>query len=314
LLVVCGDPAPAAASGLPDRWEELRRDDLMVAAVTYRLAVANAALCREKLSPQPGFVVHSIEQYGQRDRDGAVRSFGLGNHVAVMAVVADSPAALAGLRADDQIFLVNGRALSRPIPASAVPTNARLEEARQLLQAEMTKGAVVLRVSRPDGARDLRFAPEMGCPSNVELVPGAAVNAWANGQGVVVSAGLLERCATDADLALVIAHELAHNLLHHDQQLARAGIRRNGLLHDAGAGSAEMRATEEQADRLGVHLAAAAGYDLSGAAAFLGGLQMRAGAAQAASTHPAPGRRLAMLTAAIALEAAGPAPKAPSIM
>ena len=293
-------PAQAAMSPLTEKWGELRRNDLRVATVMYRLTIANRQHCRGAREPQPGFALHSLEQYGPADRKKVAQNFGLGAHVGVMAVVADSPAARAGLRADDQLVAVNGRELPSLAVDAAQPTNARLEAAREALLAEMQPGEVALLVTGSGGDHTVRFTPEEGCRSAAELVPGDEVNASADGRRVIVSAGLLERCATEDDLAFVIAHELAHNLLHHASRLARLGISSDGLLALAGSGTAEMRKTEEEADRLGVRLAMAAGYDLSGAGSFLSGLQARDREDGPPSTHPALDRRLALLTAAIA--------------
>lgn len=163
----------------------------------------------------------------------------------------------------------------------------------------MAKGEVSLRVSGAGGLRNLRFTAEIGCASNVELVTGTAVNAWADGRGVMISDGIVAKCGSDGALALVIAHELAHNLLHHSQRLAADGTA-VGRLRLTGSASAEMRETEEEADRLGVRLAQGAAYDLSDAVAYLGPLFEREGGGPSAPTHPAPARRLALLRAAIA--------------
>jgi len=61
-----------------------------------------------------------------------------------------------------------------------------------------------------------------------------------------------------------------------------------------------MRETEEEADRLGVRLATAAGYDLRGAGPFLSGLMASIGPDQPVTTHPATARRLALLGVDIA--------------
>ncbi|MEA3003266.1 MAG: hypothetical protein QOH81_2054 [Sphingomonadales bacterium] len=275
---------------------------MRVAGVAYQLSLANRRLCRGALAPQLGFVLHGIEQYGAADRPEAARRFGLASYVGVMAVVAGSPAQRSGLAADDQLVSVNGRALSAAT-ASAAPTRAQVERAQHILAEEMGTGAVRLRVSGANGLRDVRFTAEAGCASSVELATGEEVNAWADGQRVVVSDGMVEQCGTDGDLALVIAHELAHNLLHHSRRLAAGGsVRRLRL---TGSGSVEMRETEEEADRLGVRLARAAAYDLSDAVSFLDALLQADGAGRAATTHPAPARRLALLRAAIAAAGVG---------
>lgn len=297
-LLAMGSVAPVLAAGQPlDRFERLREQDLRVASVAYRLSTANAGLCRDALAPQFGFVLHSIEQYGPADREEAARHFGLGPRVGIMAVVAGSPAAAAGLIAGDQLITISGRDPGT-IGAGSVPSRAAVDRAQLILAEEMERGPVTLRVSGPGGERDVRFGAERGCPVNAELIPGDEVNAWADGTRVMVSDALLRRCASDDDLALVIGHEMAHNLLHHRQRLAAEGVSANRLLPLTESGSLAMRETEEEADEFAVRLASGASYDLSGAEAFMSSLLDRG--LPAAATHPAPDRRLALLHAAIA--------------
>lgn len=171
-------------------------------------------------------------------------------------------------------------------------------------------GRVAERLARTNGARVLclsavtRRAADMagqpGCPATATLIPGDAVNAWADGARIVVSEGLFRRCGSDADLALIVAHEMAHNLLHHRQRLAALGVAADPSAPVSAAAAVQVRETEEEADRLAVQLVSEAGYDLSGAESFMRGL-MTSGRAVAA-THPAPTRRLALLRAAIAAQ------------
>jgi predicted Zn-dependent protease len=161
----------------------------------------------------------------------------------------------------------------------------------------MQRGSVTLRVTAEGRTRDVTFTATRGCPSNVELVPGEAVNAWADGTRVIVSEGLLDKCASDADLALVIGHEMAHNLLHHRRRLGADRIVANSLLPMTGAASQEIRETEEEADRVGAGLAIAAAYDLADFETFMTTLVNPR--IQVAGTHPEPSRRLLLLRAAI---------------
>ncbi|MGZ8998998.1 MAG: M48 family metalloprotease [Allosphingosinicella sp.] len=296
--------APAwAEAPSTTRWERLRGADLRVANVAYRLSVANKSLCSGALAPQLGFVVHGIEQYGPADRESAALGLGLGSRPGVMAVIAHSPAGKAGLLAGDQLLAVNGVDLGAGDGAAAAPpTRAFVERAQRILADQMGKGSATLSISRAGAVSDLTFAAEMGCPVSVELVPGQAVNAWADGARIVVSHGILARCATDDDLALVIGHELAHNLLDHSRMPSAAGGAAGLLSLIPGQGSAQVREHEEEADRLAVRLARAADYKLDGAEAFLGGLLEAEAGGSGPSTHPMPFRRLALLRAAIAAQ------------
>lgn len=192
---------------------------------------------------------------------------------------------------------MNGRALDTAETISTTGSaRAAVDLAQDILAEEMAKGTVVLRIFRASEIREVRFTAAIACMSTVELVTGDEMNAWADGERVVVSEGIVARCSSDDDLALVIAHELAHNVLHHAQRLAAMG--RKAAL--SAADLAEKRDTEEKADELGVRLATAAGYDLRNAPQFLTGLLDANGPDPAAGTHPATARRLALMRTEIA--------------
>jgi len=270
-----------------------------VASVAYRLSLANSARCADIVAPQHGLILHSLDQYGGADREDAARHFGLGADVNVMAVVEGSPAARAGLAPDDRLIAINGQALA-PSAAASRPSRAPVERAERMIAQASEKGEIVLRVGSSRGEHDVRFRADRGCPADVELLPGDAVNAWADGERVVVSAGIVRRCRDDDDLALVIAHELAHNLLHHGRRLASAPDRKGGLFLRSGTTARGTQKAEEEADRLAVRLTRAAGYDLSGAGDFLTDVAGAGPPAPGARTHPTLRRRLALLKREIA--------------
>ena len=71
----------------------------------------------------------------------------------------------------------------------------------------------------------------------------------------------------DDELAAILAHEIAHNLLRHPQRLAAAKVSR-GILSAVTGGAAKIKQTEIEADRLSIWLMANAGYDPQGAIRF----------------------------------------------
>ncbi|MFP4610548.1 MAG: M48 family metallopeptidase, partial [Thiohalophilus sp.] len=149
------------------------------------------------------------------------------------------------------------------------------------------------------------------------------VNAWAMAGGrMAVYTGLLEQLnLTDAELAQIMGHEIAHALANHTaEQMSVAmatqlGVTAVGVATDAsektlgaGAIAAQLavqlpnsRTAEAEADRIGIELAARAGYDPQAAVtlwqkmAKVGGK----GPPQFLSTHPAPGNRQKTLSALV---------------
>jgi predicted Zn-dependent protease len=241
-------------------------------------------------------VLHAVEQYGAADRSAATGHFGLTANVSVMAVVEGSPAARAGIQADDRLIAVNEQAFAPNAAASKLNSSrAPVQQAHRTIFRALEKGEISLRVSGSRGERHVRFRADRGCPADVELLPGDDVNAWADGERVVVSAGILRRSRGDDDLALVIAHELAHNLLRHGRGSVIETDRRGTLFLPSGTAVGGTQRAEEEADRLAVKLAKAAGYNLSGAAAFLADVAGVGPASSGARTHPPLGRRVALL-------------------
>lgn len=144
------------------------------------------------------------------------------------------------------------------------------------------------------------------------------VNAFATPGGhIFVTRGLLARMKNEAELAGVLAHEIAHVLKKHHLK----AIQKNAQLELAGTALSLSRRTEDadkrtkllaagselylrgldksdelEADRLGVVIAARGGYDAYGLPAVLQTLQAMnpedSGLALMFKTHPAPAERL----------------------
>jgi predicted Zn-dependent protease len=165
-------------------------------------------------------------------------------------------------------------------------------------------------------------SPRPGLPWRFGVLEAPQVNAFAVPGGTIfVTRGLLAAMKSEAELAGVLAHEIAHVLQKHHlkaiQKGAQTSLAGDALalaLKDARSSQARDKllslgtelytrgldkADELEADRLGVVLAARAGYDSYGLPAVLQSLQaMNAQDSSLAlmfKTHPAPGERLAML-------------------
>ncbi len=148
----------------------------------------------------------------------------------------------------------------------------------------------------------------------VNLFDTEAINAFCMAGGKIgVYSGLLDRLRlTDDELAAVIGHEIAHALREHvreqvslqyAQQLpvlligALTGneslVRLGDLVAEVTLGLPRSRQAETEADRIGVELAARAGYDPRAAVTLWRKMREAGGSAPAAflSTHPSPADR-----------------------
>lgn len=141
------------------------------------------------------------------------------------------------------------------------------------------------------------------------------VNAWCMAGGrMAIYTGLIKQLdPTDDELAQVMAHEISHALAKHTaekmsmQVATSVGVAAVGIASDntgialTGAALTAMlvvnlpnsRAAEEEADRIGIELAARAGFDPAAAATLWKkmGAASKSGTPQFLSTHPAPENR-----------------------
>jgi len=150
----------------------------------------------------------------------------------------------------------------------------------------------------------------------VNVISSAEVNAWCMPGGkIAVYTGLIEKLAvSEAELAAVMGHEIAHALREHGREKASQQATQNVLVGIAGAllglgelgtglagtvanvtiGLPNSREFEREADRIGVELAARAGYDPRAAITLWQKMSQTGGGGppQFLSTHPSAASRI----------------------
>lgn len=270
LLALALIAAPAAAETRAEQvagLEAIRAADLRIATVGERLAVANAALCA-RTGYRTGLLLHDVAQYAGAMQDAAREAFGFALPVMVEGVVSGSPAERAGLKADTALLSIEGQAVETVKPAAGQGTFARMAALLDAMEAAAEDGVLVAEFLQGGKRVRAEIRGEKGCSSRFQLVfKGGGVNAGADGQYVQVEGRMMDFVQNDAELAAVLAHELAHNILDHRARLNAAGVDR-GLLGVFGKSGGMIRATEIEADRLSVYLMANAGYDPQAAVGF----------------------------------------------
>ena len=242
----------------------LRASDYRVQEIVYRLGAAGRAYCPERF-PASGLAFHHLADYDGEDRAHMVATYGIDRGAGILSVIADSPAARAGLVAGDVIVAVNGAALPSPALAAAERDRDRrrpLTVATEVaIEAQLRLGPARLDILRRSQPLTVTLAAEPGCPALGRLARSGQDNAFADGRYTIMTTDFLGFFRSDDELAVALAHELAHNILRHPQQLEVQGVP-NGALRHIGRNARLVRATEIEADRLSVRLLAAAGYDL----------------------------------------------------
>lgn len=269
----------------------LQASDLRVATVAFRLASAGRDIC-PRTAAITGMTLHEPAQYAPALRRAVADVMRLSGRVGVLAVAPGSPADRGGLRADDALVSIGGEAVAATPPTRAGVYAGTGAAYGQLARAA-TSGSIAIVFERGGERRTATLVPVRGCVSQVQLLPSTRIHAKADGTHLSVTSALLDYVASDDELALVIAHEMAHNALGHRAQFEAQGIRR-GLFGSYGADAIKVREAERAADRLGYFLMARAGYAPGVARSFWSRLYAGpAGGHSNVTTHPDLATRLA---------------------
>ena len=276
----------------------LQAMDMALARVGYRLVTANVALC-ERRQPVSGVLLHGQEQYSRDFNAAAADIFALGAAPGVAGVIPKSPADLVGIRANDAVIGVNGT----PLPAASREGFDRMSTVLDGLDTALATGPIQLDLERGGQPLTVRLKGAPACASRFQVKSSPGFSAGANGHYVEVDAGLMAYTANDGEIAVIVAHELAHNILNHPAMLDAERVSRKAKF---GKDANRIKQTEIEADRFSIHLLAGAGYPLETAVTFW----TRFGKAHghgilSDSTHLRWKKRVALIEAEIAAIRAG---------
>lgn len=245
------------------------RDQRKIQNLAAPLLIANAELCRKDVRPFIGLVSANVHQWPKAYRLAASSVIGVGELIEVLHVVPGGPAEEAGFLAGDVLVSVDGRA----VPDGPKATNKTAE----LLEKTLEIGKPSTFVVRRGGTQnDVVVTPVVACAYYVVLTGGDEVNAYADGNTVYITKGMMRFVETDSELATVIGHELAHNAMgHSDKKLgnyllgsvldvvaAAYGVNTQGAFGDS-ASKVYSQDFEAEADYVGLYALARAGYDIS---------------------------------------------------
>jgi beta-barrel assembly-enhancing protease len=277
----------SAAGASPESDREallaLQATDLRVATVAHRLSTANIAICPNQ-TPQLGFSLHALAQYGGTFRSSAKTLFGLSDDPTILAIVPSGAAANAGLGIGDALIAVGATRLGGA-KVTAKQSYDAVREAEAAIDNGPKTRPLKLTIRRGGIEQAVNVYAKPGCTSRVVVEPGGKLNAYADGTYVKLTSSVAEYAADEGELAAIIAHEMAHNILEHQARLDATGRNRANIL-----------ATEIEADKLSVRLLAGAGYDPRVAARFWARFGKKTGAGIfATGTHLRTKARVALL-------------------
>lgn len=200
----------------------LRAADFRVAEIAHRLAVSGKAHC-PALLPITGMFLHYLPEYDPANRAEAIRLYAVDRGPGVLSVVGGSPAARSGLMAGDVLLSINamplptGDALART--GSGIKWRRAAAEIETLIEEQLRIGPAKLNVLREGKELQLVLQREMACPVRARLARSNQANAFADGRTVIMTTRMLDFVRSADELAVVLGHEAAHNILRHPARL-----------------------------------------------------------------------------------------------
>jgi len=248
--------------------------------VAFRIRAANSDDCKDWAWAQIGLNAGTVASLPRKYRSFSHEALSVSwTQPTVLSVAETSPAAAAGIKPSDHLLTFN----NEPVP------NART--AGWIGGYVRKNGYKPIRILvRRDGVDEIHVVtPIKACAIPIELLTEAQANAVTVDDGIIIFSGVMRLARTDAQLAHVVGHELAHANLGHLQKqrtntiigwasgaLIDAGITAGSIptrgafsrqLARAGAGAFSV-AFEREADYVGAYYVARAGYDLAGTEDF----------------------------------------------
>jgi PDZ domain/Peptidase family M48 len=243
---------------------EFGAEQLRLKTIGYRLSAMNAGTCADP-HMLSGLVLHDLTEYEPALRSAISNAFSLHNGIGVLGVVPEGVAAQAGLQVDDEIVALNGRSVEDAISVyRGAQSYRRMDVFTKVLANTLTSGSADLLVRRHDQLVHIRLRGQPGCGGETLLINSSDLNAWSDGTHIFVSSAMMRVAPSDDQLAFVVAHEMAHNILGHS-----SGGDTHGLLGLFGFGASKVRRQEVMADTVAVPIMSAGGYSPAAAAQLL---------------------------------------------
>jgi membrane-associated protease RseP (regulator of RpoE activity) len=291
LVAACTSrPAPEAPPGERDiqaQQEAGYRDHIAnfrrLTSVAGRIGWAGAPFCGGKVANRLG--LQFLGRVGNANDAAMVEKvLGASEQTTVLAIEGGSPAAAAGIAPGDVVIAIGG-----------VNVQGNLQK---IADIERAGGPAAIEVSRNGKRISLKAQIAGRCDFPVRLITNDSVNAMGDGDKIVVTTGLMRFARNDAELALVIAHEMAHNALGHRSKHSQAvGAVMDALMTgEAYAMPAYSEELEGDADYLGLYMVARAGMPVTEAPRFWRGMGVPEPTAHG-TIHPVTEVRLADLDA-----------------
>ncbi|MSQ87631.1 MAG: hypothetical protein EXR10_12535 [Alphaproteobacteria bacterium] len=251
-------------TALPKAGDRVSPDpEIRTYAVGNRILIGSADICGERVRNAMPFGIAG-------DREGKLRVLWSVDRAGDYKSV---PKFEDAIEAFDGKALEPGRRAARDLAAG-------------MAEAAINNRSVNVRVNRDGQSIEMAVAPVKSCDYFINYLNKDIENAFANGESINIYRGIIKVMGDDHELAAVIGHELAHNVLDHiasgtrNQLLGalvggvldvlaadedgKVGNSFSSLARDANNTFFDSR-FETEADYVGTYIMAAAGFDVEAA-------------------------------------------------
>lgn len=264
----------AATKAEAERQMEIAVDEMVIeqkrlSRVHRLLATRAADVCGTEVGPSHG--AFTMTKPSGAMGDALSRRYGVSEVLTVVFVLEGSPAEKAGLKARDLIVKANG-----------ISTTAK-DAVKEMLEKHSPEAPLQFDVRREGIPLSITVSPEKACKYPALISQQQIINAFADGERVLIARGMMSFARDDNELALVVSHEMAHNVMKHIE--AKKQNMALGMLADvlttiltrgqvSGSNFAQIGAMaysqefEAEADYVGLYIMTRAGLPIEDAPKF----------------------------------------------
>lgn len=206
--------------------------------VAAPLLKANMELCPQT-TRDIGMTVHTLSDYQPNLQPFAEVLMGATERLSVRTVRKGSPADESGLRKGDVITGING---------AYMPGGFTVQRFFKVAtQNAYRRKSAKLDIRRGEERLTLTVKPETICDYPVNVFFNDKANGHTDGEQIIITSELMKTVPDDVNLALIIAHEMAHAIKGHQRK---------------------EKALELKADRMALVMMSRAGYDIDRAVSY----------------------------------------------
>ncbi len=206
--------------------------------VAAPLLKANAKYCPRKRR-DIGMSVHTLSDYQPSLQPFAEVLIGANDRLSIRTIREGSPAEVAGLKEGDAIIGIGG---------SYMPSGFTVQRFFDLATKTAFKGEEAeLKILRGEQRLDIVVRPETICDYPANVFFNEKANGHTDGEQIIITSELMKTVPDDVNLALIIAHELAHAIKGHQRK---------------------EKSLELKADRMALVMMSRANYDIDRAISY----------------------------------------------